>query len=40
VLQHTLNGKTNLETGSLAKGVYFLEIQADGKRSVVQKIVK
>ncbi|MEI6410276.1 MAG: choice-of-anchor L domain-containing protein [Bacteroidota bacterium] len=40
VLQHTLNGKTSLETGSLAKGVYFLEIQADGRRSVVQKIVK
>jgi hypothetical protein len=40
VLQHTLNGKTSLTTGSLSKGVYFLEIQADGKRSVVQKIVK
>lgn len=40
VLQHTLNGKTSLETGSLSKGLYFLKIQADGKRSALQKIVK
>jgi hypothetical protein len=40
VLQHTLNGKTVLETGSLAHGVYFVEVMADGKRSFVRKVVK
>lgn len=40
VLQHTLNGKTVLETGSLAQGVYFVEVLADGKRSLVRKVVK
>jgi hypothetical protein len=40
VLQHTLNGKTVLETGSLAQGVYFVEVIADGKRALVRKVVK
>jgi hypothetical protein len=40
VLQHTLNGKTVLETGSLAQGVYFVEVMADGKRSLMRKVVK
>jgi len=35
-----LNGKTVLETGSLAQGVYFVEVMADGKRSLMRKVVK
>jgi len=40
LLRRTFSGRTVLRTESLPKGVYFLNVNVAGKRSVVQKLVK
>lgn len=40
LLRRSFSGKTVLRTESLPQGVYFLNVQVSGKKTVVQKLVK